>query len=237
MSIADDKDRMMNMGELAGILAHEMKNPMNSIIINLEVLRSCISELAGAQDSPTTQKAKKYLDVIEGEVKRLDKVLRGFLDFAAPPQSTKVRFKLNPVIKLMSEFMTQEFKQRGVNIQLDLDLDLPAINGSADQFKQALLNLFVNAVQAMPQGGTIRVATKTLNDGKNAEIIISDSGTGIDPQIVSRIFDPYFTTKTRGSGLGLTVVRRFAKDHGGDVKVESIVGQGTTFHLIIPVVA
>lgn len=227
---------MTNLGELAAVLAHEMKNPMNSIIINLEVLRSCISDLAGGAESPGALKAKKYLEVIEGEVKRLDKVLRGFLDFASPPQTTRVKFKMNPIIKLMADFMGQEFKQKGVQMKLELDHELPAINGSADQFKQALVNLLLNSLQAMTSGGIITISTKALDAGKRVQVTVNDNGPGIDPQILNRIFDPYFTTKTRGSGLGLTVVKRFVKDHGGEVKVDSTPGHGATFHLVIPVV-
>lgn len=229
----DDKDRMTNLGELAAVLAHEMKNPMNSIIINLETLRNTISDLTGGAESLNSTKAKKYLDVIEGEVKRLDKVLRGFLDFANPPQSTKVRFKINPIIKLMADFMGQEFKQKGISVDLDLEQDLPAIHGSADQFKQALLNLMINALQATPASGKVKIST--LKKDQVVRLTISDTGSGIDPQILNRIFDPYFTTKIRGSGLGLTVVKRFAKDHGGEIKVESQPGNGTTFHLEIPI--
>src|SRR5262245_53553518 len=140
----EDEDRLANLGELAAVLAHEMKNPMNSIIINLEVLRSTIGELSPTVDHPSLAKAKRYLEIIEGEVRRLDKVLRGFLDFANPPQATKSQFKLNPVIKLMTDFMAQEFKQKNISFSLQLASDLPEFLGSADQFKQALLNLMIN---------------------------------------------------------------------------------------------
>ncbi len=229
----NEKDRLANLGDLAAILAHEMKNPMNSIIINLELLRSTLTELTSGVETPSSQRAKKYLDVVEGEVKRLDKVLRGFLDFASPPQTTRIRFKVNPVIKLMVDFMAPEFKNKGATLQCELESELPAVHGSADQFKQALLNLMLNALQAMPeQNGHTTVKTKT--EGTHIVIEVSDNGTGIDPQIFSKIFDPYFTTKTKGSGLGLTVVKRFAKDHGGDVRVESKAGQGTVFAILLP---
>jgi signal transduction histidine kinase len=235
---SEDKDRIANLGELATVLAHEMKNPMNSIIINLEVLRSTVSELAPDAQSVAAQKAKKYLDVIEGEVRRLDKVLRSFLDFASPPQATKVRFKINPVIKMIMDFMAVELKHKNVDIDLQLTADLPPLLGSADQFKQVLLNLIINALQAMPaQGGRIRLATELTTDADASFLLVtvSDNGKGIDPEVMNRIFDPYFTTKTRGSGLGLTVVKRFARDHGGHVSVKSMPDQGTTFSLKLPI--
>lgn len=228
----EHEDRLSNLGELATVLAHEMKNPMNSIIINLEVLRSTMAELCPQADHPQLLKAKRYLEIIEGEVRRLDKVLRGFLDFANPPQSTRTQFKINPVIKLMTDFMAQEFKQKGITFSLDLDSDLPPYVGSADQFKQALLNLMINSIQAMPKGGELKIQTIY----ENAEIVlrISDTGIGIEPAVLNRIYDPYFTTKTRGSGLGLTVVKRFVKDHGGRIDVQSEQGKGTTFDIRLP---
>lgn len=224
----EDKDRIANLGELATVLAHEMKNPMNSIIINLEVLRKLFPE-----DHPAAQKAQRYVDVIEGEVRRLDKVLRSFLDFASPPQTTKVKFKINPVIKIIADFISQEFKTKNVDLKLDLDLTIAEIIGSADQFKQVLLNLLLNALQAMPpEGGMVTVRTRPTDTG-GVLIEVADTGKGIDPQVLPRIYDPYFTTKTRGSGLGLTLVKRFMKDHCGDVQVRSELGKGTTFTLIL----
>ena len=229
----EDKDRLSTLGELSAILAHEMKNPMNSIIINLETLRATILELAKAQpESQVSAKAKKYVDVIEGEIRRLDKVLRGFLDFANPSESTKVRFKINPVIQNIFDFLSLEFKQAEIEVRLNLSEDSPALFGSPDQIRQALLNLLLNALQAMPHGGTITITT--LREGSYLKIFIQDTGNGIDPSARDKIFDPYFTTKEKGSGLGLTIVRRVIRDHGGEIKLTSNPQQGTQFELILP---
>jgi two-component system, sporulation sensor kinase E len=229
----EDKDRLSTLGELSAILAHEMKNPMNSIIINLETLRSTILELT--KSDPTHQnatRARKYVEAIEGEIRRLDKVLRGFLDFANPSESTKIRFKINPVIQSLLDFLHLEFKQSQVQLDLDLAEDVPALFGSPDQFKQALLNLMLNSSQAMPQGGTLSVRTEA--NGTHIRIVVEDTGVGIGPAAQEKIFDPYFTTKEKGSGLGLTIVRRVVRDHGGEIKVSSEVNKGTRFEISIP---
>jgi len=230
----EQEDRLANLGELAAVLAHEMKNPMNSIIINLEVLRGTIGDLSPQVDHPAAQKARRYLDIIEGEVRRLDKVLRSFLEFANPPQTTKAPFRINPVVRLMTDFMAQEFRQKNIEFKMILADNLPQFLGSADQFKQALLNLMINSIQAMPNGGALTIETGLEN--QKISIRISDTGSGIDPAVMNRIYDPYFTTKTRGSGLGLTIVKRFIKDHGGLIQVRSEKGQGTTFDIQLPTV-
>lgn len=226
---SQDKDLAGTGAELSTILAHEIKNPMNSIIINMEVLRAALIELTKGVDSPASQRAKKYLDVIEGEIRRLDKVIKGFLDFASPKQSTKVQFQLNHVIHSLVDFMNNEMKQKKVFAKVELDASLPTILGSSDQIRQALLNLMINALQAMPDGGTITLTT--FQENGQVCIRIADTGSGISERDRSNIFNPYFTTKAKGSGLGLTIVRRVVKEQGGEIKVESEVGKGTQFTL------
>lgn len=218
--------------ELSAILAHEIKNPMNSIIINMEVLRSSIQEMTGGGSTPAALRATKYLDVIEGEIRRLDKVIRGFLDLNSPPQTNQSDFSLNQTVQTIVEFLDHELKQKNVVVEVDLVPSLPSIHGNADQIKQALLNLIINAMQALPEGGSIRIKTRFENDW--IIIQIQDSGIGIDSRLFNKIFNPYFTTKAKGSGLGLTIVRRVVKEHGGEIHLESALGQGTSFTLKFP---
>jgi signal transduction histidine kinase len=229
---SQDKDLAGTGAELSTILAHEIKNPMNSIIINMEVLRSALLEVTNGIDSPASQRAKKYLDVIEGEIRRLDKVIKGFLDFASPQQSTKINFQLNLVIQSLVDFMNNEMRQKKIFAKLELDSTLPPILGSSDQIRQALLNLMINALQAMPNGGTITLRTFQTND--QVCVSIEDTGEGIDDRNRSNIFNPYFTTKAKGSGLGLTIVRRVIKEHQGEIHMKSEVGKGTQFTLCFP---
>lgn len=229
------RDQLSTMGELAAVLAHEIKNPMNSIMINLEVLRGAVGELTSKVDKPELgQKAQKYLDVIEGEMKRLDKVIRGFLDLASPEQSTRTKINFNSLIRGVVEFMNFEFKQKNTQIILQLQDDLPCLVGSADQMKQAIINLLLNSLQAIKQpGGKIEI--QSASDTKTIQIRVKDNGIGIPESILSQIFSPYFTTKEKGSGLGLSIVRRIVRNHGGYVDVESKEGEGTVLSLTFPV--
>ncbi len=229
------KDELNVTGELSAILAHEIKNPMNSIIINMEVLRSSVLELTGQTNGPAAQRAKKYLDVIEGEIRRLDKVIRGFLEFAHPPQSTKIKLKLNQIVQSTYDLMANELKQKKIHVKLELSPEAPSFIGSSDQIKQALLNLMVNAIQAMPGGGTITIQTSV--DARFARLCIVDTGRGIEEKVIGNIFNPYFTTKAKGSGIGLTVVRHHVRDHGGDIEVQSEIGKGAQFVLNFPVIS
>ncbi len=224
-----DRDYMITAGELSSILAHEIKNPMNSIIINIEVLRNTIIELTKDQESSTSQKARKYLDTIEGEIRRLDRVIKGFLDFATPPQQMSVKFKVNPIIQTIAEFIHLELEKNNVQLVLELATDIPQIVGSPDYLKQALMNLLLNSMHALPSGGQIRISSGVAGD--KVFIKIQDNGTGIPKEIQEKIFLPYFTTKAKGSGLGLTIVRRIINEHRGEMILESDPGKGTLFTL------
>lgn len=227
------RDKLSTLGEMAAVLAHEIKNPMNSIIINIEVLKSTVAEMAKTQPQKINDKAERYLRVIETEIRRLEKVISGFLDLAAPHQPTKVHFSLNDLVTSLVDLIRLELRQKGVRIQMNLNEELPKFTGSADQIKQAILNLLLNAIQASESEGG-KIAVDTGFDDKTIFIQISDSGEGIDEEIITRIFSPYFTTKKKGSGLGLAIVRRIAREHGGYVDVKSTKGQGSEFRIVFP---
>lgn len=226
------RDRMTTLGEMAAVLAHEIKNPMNSIIINLEVLKGAVGELAQKSQTPASDKVLRYFEVINDEIRRLDKVIKGFLDLAAPPQPTKHLFSLNHIVTKTVDFVRQEFSKKGVEIELQLQEDLPRILGSSDQIRQALLNLILNAAHAMSDGGKVFIETKS--DAKMISLSVRDTGHGINEQIRAKIFSPYFTTKEKGSGLGLAIVRRIVRDHGGFVELQSESGKGACFQLFFP---
>lgn len=227
-----DIDRMVTIGELSAILAHEIKNPMNSIIINLEVLKSSLSEAVTQSDNPSAERSKKYLNVIEGEIRRLDKVIKGFLDFANPEQTTKVKFNLNRVIREIRDLMILELENNGIQLKLELEDELPPVLGSSDQIKQAIINLLLNALQATGSGGEIHIRSYPKNG--NVVVSISDTGKGMSNETLREIFKPYFTTKEKGSGLGLSIVHRVIREHGGEVDVESKEGKGTSFVIQLP---
>jgi two-component system, sporulation sensor kinase E len=232
MDIKPTDEKLKNF-ELSAILAHEIKNPMNSIIINMEVLRGAILELTKSSESQVAQKAKKYLDVIEDEVRRLDKVIKGFLDFSTPPNTLKTSFQLNETVHGLGEFMGLELRQKNIQLDLKLAAELPRLWGNPDQLRQALLNLIINSMQALPNGGTI--AVRTWAESRFIFVSVEDNGIGIDEKIATKIFNPYFTTKAKGSGLGLTIVRRVIKEFKGEMSVQSEKGKGCCFILKLPI--
>lgn len=224
------RDKLSTMGELATVLAHEIKNPMNSIIIHLEVLKGCLQELAGSE--ATKNKAERNLHVIEGEMKRLEKVISGFLDLAGPGSSNPEKFNLNAIVQELVELLNPEFQKSRIQLELSLEPELPLLEGRPDQLKQAILNLLINAQQALPQGGKVEISSGF--DAKLSWIRVVDNGKGIPAAIKNQIFSPYFTTKEKGSGLGLSIIRRITRAHGGYVEVESEDGRGASFRLVFP---
>lgn len=222
-------ERMTALGELAAILAHEIKNPLNSMVINLEVLRG---HLAGIEPE-TREKAGKYMRVLTDEMNRLNKVIRGFLDFAKPVAMTLSEVQLNDVLRDLVDLVQHQATKAGVSIHLELALALPTVTGDAGQLKQAFLNLVLNAFHAMPGGGTLRLVT-SLTPERAVKASVSDVGAGIPEPELLKIFDLFYTTKTEGSGLGLPTVQRIVQTHGGKIHVESKVGAGTTITLLFP---
>jgi signal transduction histidine kinase len=218
--------------ELSAILAHEIKNPMNSVVINLEVLKSCVSELAGTTSGSAAEKARKYLDAIEAEVHRLDKVIKGFLEFANPSTSSKIKFKINPLLQELVALVQNDLRLKQSSIRLELEGDSPCLYGNSDQIKQAILNLVTNALQSFERSGEIVITSRTSND--RALISVKDNGSGISPAIRDKIFTPYFTTKAKGSGVGLFIVKRVMTEHNGSVEIYSDEGKGSEFTLNFP---
>lgn len=226
------RDRMTTLGEMAAVLAHEIKNPMNSIIINMEVLKGFVQDMAKSSQNPSSEKALKYFNVVSDEIRRLDKVIQNFLELAAPAKPTKALFSLNQVVQKCIDLLKAEFDQKSIRFELQISSELPRLLGIEDQIRQALLNLFINSSQAMPQGG--RILIETGFDEKTIFIRVSDNGMGIDDRIRAKIFSPHFTTKEKGSGLGLAIVRRIVREHGGFVELQSELNKGSSFQLVFP---
>ena len=225
-------DKMKSIGQLSASLAHEIKNPLNSIVINLEILRSFI-------DKNTSDELKKpfdkYIGIIQTEVTRLDKVIKDFLNFAKPQTTLYEDVDVNDIISHIVEFLEPETNKNGVTIYKKLSKKLYKIHGEENQLKQIILNLLLNSVQAMPEGGTVTISTDNAKDGK-VLISIHDTGIGISTEDASQIFDPFFTTKEKGSGLGLPMVGQLIKNHGGKIRFESVQDKGTTFYIHFPTI-
>jgi signal transduction histidine kinase len=183
--------------------------------------------------APRASDLAKHIDIISSEIQRLDQVLNGFLNFARPDELKLQPVHLALVISDVVTTVTPEAERMGVTVKSECPADLPAINADPGMLRQALLNLALNGCQAMPDGGTLRIACRTASRGR-VEVDIEDTGIGIAPENLQKIFDLYFTTKEKGSGIGLSMVYRSVQLHDGEVEVESTPGRGTRFRLVFP---
>jgi signal transduction histidine kinase len=233
--------KLAALGRLMTGVAHEVKNPLNAMTIHLELLKqklAAVPELVtvsagGPDQGPRGTNLSKHVNVISSEIRRLDEVVNGFLKFARPDE-----LKLQPVqlATLISDVVTTampEAESRNVTIRTECPTSVPAINADPGMLSQALLNLAINACQAMPTGGTLRISCRT-DDRRRVVVDFEDTGVGIPPENLSRIFDLYFTTKKEGSGIGLSMVYRIVQLHDGEVEVQSTPGHGTRFRLMFP---
>lgn len=225
--LAQLSKRIVALGRLTAGVAHEVKNPLNAMTIHLELLRQKLDNGAPAAD------VRAHADVIGHEIKRLDAVVQGFLKFARPEDMRIERVSLAAVTADVAQSVRAEAEQARVIVQVQAGAPPAEVDADPAMLRQALLNLAVNALQAMPHGGTLRFATETAADGR-AVVRVNDTGTGIPPEQLARVFDLYFTTKAGGSGIGLSMVFRTVQLHHGDIDVESTPGRGTTFTIALP---
>ena len=212
---------------LAAGVAHEVRNPLNSLQINLSILAQELAELVPDRQSHVFVVLAK----IAGEIKRLDDFVSEFLRFARPPRLNVERLPVRPLVTELATFITPECSKKG--IALDLDLGGPeAAWVDGFQLKQAVLNLVLNALQATPAGGHIVV--RTSGDRRQLVVAVGDDGEGMTDEAREKAFTPFFTTREDGTGLGLPLVRRIVEGHGGSVDVASAPGRGTTVTMTFP---
>lgn len=229
---ADERQRLVaqfaEIAALAGGLAHEIKNPLSTISLNLELLAEDVSAGESQRDRRMLQKILS----VQRECRRLEVILEDFLKFARVGEIEPGNCDLNQVVREFIEFYQPEAASNGVEISPHLSPDLPAVRLDSSLFRQVLLNLALNAQQAMPRGGIIELQTR-VRDGR-VELDIIDNGCGMDEQTLARIFDAFFSTKPGGSGLGLATVKRIVEAHGGRLSVESAPSRGTRFTISLP---
>jgi two-component system, sporulation sensor kinase E len=210
---------------LAAGVAHEIKNPLGSISIHLQLIQKEMQK----KHTIKTSSIKQYLEVINEEVERLNRIVVDFL-FAVRPMDMKLEEgNLNQLVRDLLDFLKFELEQAHVKLETNLTRNLPKILMDEKYMKQALLNLIKNSLSAMPEGGVLRIETSTK--GQDVILKVIDNGCGIPEAIMDKIFEPYFTTKEFGSGLGLTLVYKIVKEHMGDVSLTSKQNEGTTFIL------
>lgn len=215
-------------GRLASGIAHEVKNPLNYISLTIDYLRSKYAP------SDETDRGRYYekMDGIKDEIKRLDRLIRNFLSYGRPINLNIKPIALREMLLQLVALSSEQAEQQGITLEVDSVTALPEIDGDIEMLKSCFSNLILNAQQAMLAGGNLRISFRTFASG--VEVSISDTGTGIAPENLEKIFEPYFSTKETGTGLGLALVKRIVEAHAGSVTVESILTEGSTFRVWLP---
>src|SRR5208283_2436225 len=248
---AIESERVQALTLLAASVAHEIGNPLNALHIHLPLMERALKKLKSNTASPklnmrsrsqilsaeadtadTSRKLEQYLGVAKGEINRLDYIITQFLQAIRPAPLQLKLTSLNAVVEKTLELLQPELDNRGLTVKLKLARQLTATPIDPTQMQQVLVNLAKNAMHAMTKGGTL-----TLQTGEGADGVwmsVADTGGGIPQEQINRIFEPFFTTKKKGTGLGLMIVQRIVRTHGGRIELESHVGRGTTFRVWLP---
>jgi two-component system NtrC family sensor kinase len=218
-------EKLAAMGRLTSQIAHELNNPLYGIMNTLELLKT---------EVPPESKRRKILEMALSETVRLTEMLRKMLSFSKPDEEARQPTDINVILDEIILLHEKQLRERSIKIVTSFSTELEKVHASKNQLRQAFLNMIANARDAMPDGGTLTVTTQSV--GENLHIEISDTGVGIREENLDKIFDAFFTTKDsiKGVGLGLSVCYGFIEDHGGDIKVRSRRGEGTTFTIILP---
>lgn len=225
---AVESEKLQVLTSLAASVAHEIGNPLNTLHLHLQLLEREMKK----EKSSSIQKLRDYLRIAQGEIKRLDDIVRQFLQAIRPAKPKFQIDDLNQVVRETVKLMRPEIENRGLSAAVDLCKNPTKSLIDADQMKQVLVNLVKNAVQAMTRGGQLTI--RTANKGDGIELSVEDTGTGISQEKINRIFEPYFTTKQQGAGLGLMIVHRIVKQHSGRILVEPANPCGTRFRIWLP---
>ena len=217
-------------GRLASAIAHEIRNPLNYINLTLDHLRTSYSP----QDLARQEKFSALTTQLKSEVARINTRIAEFLNYSRPPKLELSRVDLNSTLKDALAMVEAQTVESGIKTNIDQRGEVPAVMADAEALRSALTNLIINAVQAIDgRPGALSVVL-AKDDESRARIEISDTGRGIAPEDIAKIFEPYYSTKETGTGLGLAIVRKVIDDHGGTISVKSKVGEGTTFTITLP---
>ena len=221
-------ERLASLGEMVASVSHEIKNPLGIIHSTAEILNKRLRDQAPS--------SKHLAGIIITETSRLDDIVREFLDFARPQVPHFATATINDPLKKVIEFMQPELAKKQVTLEQNLDPIPAPVDIDQNLLYRAFLNLFVNAIQAMPEGGTLSVTSSLASEGqkKNIVIRITDTGIGISEKKLGMIFTPFYTNKNRGTGLGLAIVKNIIEEHNGSIDVQSEIGEGTTFIITLP---
>jgi len=222
-------EKLSTLGEMAAVLAHEIRNPLGSIRGTAEILRD---------DYKPGEPKYEFIEIQIKETERLNRVVEDFLRMARPQPSEMKSCQLHEELETIVTLVASDAKVRKVMLVLEPSAGNPVVRADGEKLRQAFLNIVINALQATPPGGKVVISTGNVHSGGGesfCEIGFKDSGTGIEAEALARIFEPFYTTKPDGTGLGLAITRKIIEGHGGTLTVESTVGHGTTVIVRLPV--
>ena len=247
------KEELSAMGQLAAGVAHEIKNPLNAISLVVQRL-----EKEFVWDKPEEQKEyNRFTRIVRDEIARVNRIIGDFLMMAKPPDTHLDNQDIIDILEYVMEVLEEEFRQKHIRVIKEWDKAIPLIRGDRFQLTQAFINIFNNALEAMPEGGRLHLTVKQIRSSEFGvqsekiprsklkaqyselnrdfmEISVADSGKGISPENLSKIFAPYYTTKEKGVGLGLAITQRMIQSHEGSLEVQSHKNQGTTVIIRLP---
>ena len=225
-------ESLAQMTTMAAGVAHEIKNPLASISIYLQLMEKMMEK----NGSMTSAEARKYLDVVEEEVERINRIAVDFLFAVKPMKVNLTACSMNDIVRKTADVAGPELEDKGIRLVMHLATSLPKVFADPALIEQSLLNLVKNAMQAMPEDRKDPCVTiSTYIESDMVKLSVQDNGCGMTEDQMSKIFEPYYTTKSSGTGLGLTVLFKIMKQHGGDVTVHSVYGEGSEFILQVPV--
>lgn len=215
-------ERLAALGELSAAVVHEVRNPLGSIKGAVEIIGDAL---------PSDSSRREFAEIASREVERLDRLVTEFLRFARPPEPATAPANIKEIVQSVASLIEQSAASQNVRINCKFDNDLPLVTVDSEQIKQVLLNLAINSLQVMPDGGSLQF--RAARAVETVMIEVEDEGGGIDPAIAARIFDPFFTTKDKGIGLGLSTAYKIATQHGGELSTTN-GKQGAIFRLTLP---